>query len=110
MRDPQNLAAGREILKSVAMQAEMHRRASLGKDFAEAIAPYDLNGTTQHYKESFSVVDEPREDRAQAILRNDDDDAIFIEFGTGLKGPRPQGGHSPEYAVMRLARDVMESG
>lgn len=91
-----------EMLRSDFIQAEMRRRASLGKDFAEATAPYDPASTDgPHYKELFRVEDTPRKDRACASLVNDDPAALHIEFGTS---------DTPAHHTLTRALDVMGAG
>jgi hypothetical protein len=86
-----------EMLKSAAMQAEMHRRAERGKDFAEGVAPYDPANAT-HYRDAFKVEDRPRDDRACAALVNDDGAAFYIEYGTSK---------TPAHHVLHRAMDMM---
>lgn len=86
-----------EMLKSAAMQAEMERRANLGKDFAEGIAPFDEHDG-DHYKDHFSVEPRPRHDRACAALVNDDPAAFQIEHGTS---------NSPAHHTLTRSLDAM---
>lgn len=75
-----------EMLSSPEMQAEMHRRADKIAEAARASAPFDPNSTDgTHYRDAFSVTSGVRESpsrRAQAIVRNDDPAAVFVEYGT----------------------------
>lgn len=88
-----------EMLRSAEMQAEMHRHADRGKEFAEATAPIDPTSTDgPHYKELFRVEDHPKEDRARASLVNDDPAALWIEFGTS---------DTPAHHTLTRALDIM---
>lgn len=89
-----------EMLRAEFMQQEMERRANIGKDFAEATAPYDEHDG-DHYKDKFHVVLHPEHDRARADLVNDDEAAFQIEFGTR---------HSPRHRTLGKSMDVMERG
>lgn len=87
-----------EMLRADFMQAEMMDRARKGKEYAEATAPYDEHGESPHYKEQFRVEAALREDRARALLVNDDPDALWIELGTR---------DTPKHRTLGKALDIM---
>lgn len=97
-----DLAAFREhLLNAEWMVAEMRARAERGLAFAESVAP-DAPPYGEGYIASFHV-DAGRDggvhrDRAYATLSNDDDAAVYIEFGT----ERTEAQH-----VLTRALDVM---
>lgn len=79
-------AAFREhVLNAPWMVEEMRRRAEHGKTFAESIAP-DAPPHGEGYIASFEVESGVggglNHDRAYASLRNTDDAARFVEYGT----------------------------
>lgn len=91
-----------EMLRSEEMQAEMIRRAELGKAYAEATAPYDpTDRDGDHYKDHFSVRPGKRKDRASADLVNDHEAAFQIEWGTT---------DTPRHRTLGKALDVMAKG
>ena len=90
------------------MVAEMERRMSNAKDFAEAIAPVGDPATDSHsgrYLASFHVEAGDHggvhDDRAWAELVNDAPEALFVEYGN--RGPQPQ--HVMLRALVEGARD-----
>jgi hypothetical protein len=97
-----NPAAFREhLLNAPWMVEHMRQRAEEGKAFAESIAP-DAPPYGEGYIASFEV-EAGRDggihnDRAYATLRNTDDAAVFVEFGTE---------RTPARHVLTRALDVM---
>jgi hypothetical protein len=96
-------AFGEHVLRAPWMGAEMVARAERGKAFAESTAPYDAaDPTLRHYRDSFYVTGTlhggTRHDRAEGRLSNDDDAAVFVEFGNK---------NTEEHATLRKAMDVM---
>lgn len=88
-----------EMLRAPWMQAEMHRRATAGKEYAEVAAPFDARDSDQaHYRDLFRVEDTPRKDRASATLINDDNASFQIEHGTS---------DTPAHHTLVRALDVM---
>lgn len=80
-------AFGEHVLRSDFMREAMVTYAEKAKAAAEAIAPFDPeshDGT--HYKESFRIdsrnIGGVHKDRAEALLINDDEAALYVEFGT----------------------------
>jgi hypothetical protein len=73
------------LLNAPWMVEEMHRRAEAAKAFAESVAP-DAPPYGEGYVASFEVESGTHggihHDRAYATLRNTDDAARFVEFGT----------------------------
>lgn len=88
-----------EMLRAEYMQADMDRRAELGKEFAEAAAPYDATDSDgDHYRDHFHVEHGERKDRASARLVNDHKAAFQIEVGTS---------DTPAHRTLTRALDVM---
>lgn len=92
-----------EMLNAEFMQAEMLRRAELGKGFAEAVAPVDADDDHPgRYKASFSVSSGahggPRHDRAYGRLENDSPEAEFVEYGSA---------NNDAHHVLSRALDIM---
>ena len=89
------------LLNADWMVEAMRQRAERGKDFAESIAP-DAPPYGEGYIASFHVEAGSHGgihgDRAYATLSNDDDAAVFIEFGTPTNAP---------HHVLTQALDVM---
>lgn len=99
-------AAFREhVLNADWLEAHLVQRAERGKAVAEGIAP-DAPPIGEGYKQSFTVehgkngppgAGEPN--RAWAMLVNDDDAAVYVEFGNGHPGTAQH--------VMQRAKDSM---
>jgi hypothetical protein len=89
------------LLNAPFMVEEMRRRAELGKEYAISVAP-DAPPLGEGYIASFEVEAGTHggihHDRAHATLRNSDDAAVYVEFGT----ERTQAQH-----VLLSAMDVM---
>lgn len=102
-------AFGEHVLNADWMVAHMRDRAEAMKEFAEAIAPYEvMDRDGNHYRDGFRVEANAhggwRHDRAAGYLFNDNEVAVQVEYGTGPD--RPQGGSSPEHATLRKALDA----
>jgi hypothetical protein len=96
------------MLNAPFMVAEMERRMSNAKDFAEAIAPVGDPATDKHsgrYLASFHVdsgnYGGPSRDRAWAALENDSPEALYVEYGE--RGAEPY--HVMLKALVEGARD-----
>lgn len=70
-----------EMLRSTEMQAEMLRRADLGKAYAEAIAPRHTGQFAASFQTSVTARGGHHHDRAAATLSNTDPDGLVIEVG-----------------------------
>lgn len=80
-------AFGEHVLRADFMREAMEGYAEKAKAAAEADAPFDADSRDgTHYKDSFRVesrnVGGVHKDRAEALLINDDEAAVFVEFGT----------------------------
>jgi hypothetical protein len=92
-----------EMLRAEFMEAEMLRRAEVGKQVAEAIAPeYREPDRRGRYREHFYTRASRRggvhEDRAAGYLGNDHPAAFQIETGTR---------DTPAHRTLRLAAEAM---
>jgi len=92
-----------ELLNSDGVEAEMVRRAAAVMAAAEASAPFDpaSKGGT-HYRDAFRVEHRKHggihNDRAEASVVNDDDAAVYIEYGTGSTPKHRTLGHAIDAA------------
>lgn len=86
-----------EMLKSPEMLAAMQTLARNGQAFAVADAATYVD--TGHYSSSFESSAEVKGDRAHGILRNTDDAALQIEYGTS---------DTPVRRTLRRAMDSMK--
>lgn len=89
------------MLKSDGMQAAMMRLAGKVEERAVATAPYDPT-SAEHFKDHFHVIARPRHDRAAAVVYNDDEAALSIEFGTGEAHSRTPAHHTLHRAIDAL--------
>jgi hypothetical protein len=94
-------AFGEHVLNASWMVQEMRVRAEKAKAFAESIAP--VGPDAPHYKDSFEVSARPlggaHKDRAEAVLSNTSQVAVYVEFGNV---------HIDEHAVLRKALGAVE--
>lgn len=95
-------AFGEHVLNAEWMVAHMRDRAEAMKAFAEAIAPFDVKDRDgRHYKDAFraeaSAHSGVHHDRAAGYLFNDNEAALFVEFGNR---------NTPEHATLRKALDA----
>lgn len=100
-----------DMLTAPFMQAEMRRRAEVGKAWAEARANREAIDSGK-YADSFEVDSGIQTSangtrRAFGELRNTDPKSFVVEFGSGPD--RPQGGSSPAHRILLGALDVMEN-